>query len=93
VKIFIPTAFNPTSDIPENRIWRPRNIFSQPNTYELRVFDRWGAEVFKSNSPENGWDGTISGSPAPMGVYVYLIKYKSKEDYIKEERGSFTLLR
>lgn len=93
VKVFIPTAFNPNSDIPENRIWRPRNIFSQPNTYELRVFDRWGAEVFTSNAPNNGWDGTINGSPAPMGVYVYLIKYKSKEDYIKEERGSFTLLR
>jgi gliding motility-associated-like protein len=93
VKIFIPNAFNPNSEITENTIWRPRNIFSQPNTYELRVFDRWGNEVFFTNNPNEGWDGTFRGQPSPMGVYVYLVKYKSKEDYAKEERGNFTLIR
>lgn len=93
VKIFIPTAFNPNSDIVENRIWKPRNIFSQPNTFEIHIFDRWGSEVFFSDNPEVGWDGSFKGAPAPMGVYVYFIKYKSKEDFMKEERGSFTLIR
>jgi gliding motility-associated-like protein len=93
VKIFIPNAFNPNSDIPENTVWRPRNIFSQPGTYELRVFDRWGNEVFHTDDPKNGWDGNIRGQQAPMGVYVFFVKYKSKEDFAKEERGSFTLIR
>jgi gliding motility-associated-like protein len=92
-RVFIPSAFNVNSDNPENRVWRPQNIFSQPGTYELKIFDRWGSEVFSTENTQEAWNGTINGNDAPMGVYVYFIKYNSKEDYMQEEKGSLTLIR
>jgi len=37
----------------------------------LRVFDRWGQEVFNTTDPAQSWDGNVNGDPAPAGVYVW----------------------
>jgi gliding motility-associated-like protein len=92
-RIFIPTAFNPNSDIDENRIWRPTNVFARENSYQLIVINRWGDKVFQTTSTSEGWDGTYQGEAQPLGVYTYVIKYRSLEGLPIEERGTFTLLR
>jgi xyloglucan-specific exo-beta-1,4-glucanase len=41
---------------------------------DVRVFNRWGKEVFASKNYNNLWDGTSNGSPLPDGAYYFVIK-------------------
>jgi gliding motility-associated-like protein len=47
-------------------------------TYTLKVFNRWGNEVYKSNNYTNNWDGTssssITGDQLPSGTYFYIVE-------------------
>jgi hypothetical protein len=88
-RMFIPTAFNPSSSHEENTVWKPVNIFAQGDSYTLEVYNRWGSKVFSTASVDEGWDG----GDAPMGVYNYFLRYKSLNGIPIEERGSFTLYR
>lgn len=51
-------------------------------TFEIRVWDRWGVEVFYSNDYTVGWDGKFNGKEAQQGVYYWETKFTSrcKED-------------
>jgi gliding motility-associated-like protein len=57
------------------------------------VYNRWGDKVFYATDQNEAWDGTFQGEPSPMGVYTFLLKYRSLEGVPIEERGSFTLIR
>ncbi len=47
-------------------------------TYTLKVFNRWGNEVFSSNNYTGGWDGTssrsVTGDQLPSGTYFYIVE-------------------
>lgn len=74
-QVFIPNAFTPNGDVPENRKLMVRaSGISMVKSF--RVFNRWGKIVFeKNNFPPNsadfGWDGRVNGKPADPGVYIY----------------------
>ena len=57
--------------------------------YELAIWDRWGNEVFRTNDPEQGWDGAGYSS----SVFVYWSRVKEWGAYAKEYRGHFSMLR
>lgn len=63
------------------------------NNPEIKVFDRYGVEVFKGKKedvlPPNGWDGTYKGEDLPSGDYWYVMTF----DEIKTKTGSFVLKR
>jgi gliding motility-associated-like protein len=68
--INMPNAFAPESP---NAVVRHFGLMNK-NIVKLnyfRVYDRWGKEVFNTTDVMKGWDGTINGNPAPMGVYVW----------------------
>jgi gliding motility-associated-like protein len=92
-RMFVPNAFNPASSQPANRVWRPLNVYAESTSYSLEIFDRWGNKVFTSRDEKQGWDGTIDGVDAPMGVYMYRLKYRSVQEELKDVQGSLTLLR
>lgn len=75
--IYVPNSFTPNGD-GVNDVWGPagRNIAS----LELTVFDRWGAPLFSTEDPANGWDGTAHGEEVMNGVYVWQMKYRFVED-------------
>ena len=91
-RLWVPSAFNPKSDVNENRVWKPQGVFARPDSYTLFIMNRWGQEVFRTNDLNEGWDGKIGDKEAAMGVYTYYMKYRSIEDVPIEERGTFTLL-
>ena len=39
------------------------------------IFNRWGQQIFISNSIDNGWDGKSmqNGNQVPAGIYMYTI--------------------
>ncbi|MDX1446881.1 gliding motility-associated C-terminal domain-containing protein, partial [Lishizhenia sp.] len=50
-----------------------------PNT-SVRVFNRWGSEVYYNEDYQNNWDGTsqnklnVGGNELPEGTYFYIIE-------------------
>jgi gliding motility-associated-like protein len=41
---------------------------------EVKVYNRWGKEVYSNKNYDNLWDGTSNGSPLPEGAYYFIIK-------------------
>jgi len=63
-------------------------------SYTLSVFNRWGDLVFETSDPEINWDGTFANKQLPIGVYVYKLEYKSKNDgSVKNLTGKVTLIK
>lgn len=91
--IFMPNAFNPGSNY--NFALRPvmDTIFSDPASFRLTVFDRWGQQIFETTNMTTGWNGVINGQNAPSGLYIYLLTYKSKLGTAFTKRGTATLIR
>jgi PKD repeat protein len=95
-QVFIPNAFLPLGDIPENRklIVRASGIATVKS---FRVFNRWGKVVFEKNnfppnSPDFGWDGKFNGKPADQGVYVYTVEVICENGTPYFFKGNVTLL-
>lgn len=60
----------------------------------LKIYNRWGAEVYSFTSTEDGWDGQFNGTAAPAGIYFYVLE--GNEPCSNEKRvlaGSFHLIR
>lgn len=73
-RIYIPNAFSPNGD--------GRNDFFEvfPELMDItsmQVFNRWGELVYREESGNPRWDGTVRGRPAPTGTYLYAIRYRN----------------
>lgn len=75
IAFYIPNAFSPYNQDGVNDIFRPYGIGVGlgVNTYSMRVFDRWGHQIFESKDIDDGWDGTYRGRFVAEGVYNYII--------------------
>ncbi|MBS1588159.1 MAG: gliding motility-associated C-terminal domain-containing protein [Bacteroidetes bacterium] len=89
--LFVPTAFTPNGD-GKNDVFRVSNITFQ-KLEEFRVFNRWGQEIFSTNDPKKGWDGSWKGVPQDMGVYQYLIRVAYPDGFVETYKGDVTLIR
>ncbi len=73
----IPNAFTPHST-PANNIFRVKH--ENLKQFKMQIFDRWGVLVFKSEDPEEGWNGNFFGSPCETGVYQVIVEYTACQD-------------
>lgn len=70
--IAIPNAFTPNND---NRNDKFGPLLSCPvSKYSIIIYNRFGELVFKSEDPENPWDGKFNQQELNAGVYYYMIK-------------------
>lgn len=76
IAFWIPNAFTPMNGDGVNDVFKPAGIGIAlgENTYSMRIFDRWGHQVFSSTDIETGWDGKVGGTWANPGVYNYFIE-------------------
>lgn len=91
-KVFVPTAFRPNSDIEANKWFGPSMRFENIQDYDFYILNRWGAMVFRTSDPTEFWDGSFEGETAPLGVYVYYLKYSTENEIGSEEKGTFSLV-
>ncbi len=96
--IKVPQAFTPNGDGINDRF----TVFGDNiDFYEIRIFNRWGEQVYYSNNPDEisqgdlnkGWDGTHRGSQQDTGVYTYFIKAGKGNEKPAERKGNVTLIR
>lgn len=88
--IFIPTAFSPNGD-GLNDIFTSGGEFEE--SFSMEIYDRWGKLLFASQNKVDGWDGTVNGTPAPEGVYVFKIVVVGYDGAVLQRHGSVTLYR
>jgi gliding motility-associated-like protein len=64
-----------------------------PQTYRMRVFDRWGNIVFETTSYTQGWDGKKDGVILQAGTYVWQITFTLPEEEEQKRAGQVSLIR
>jgi gliding motility-associated-like protein len=89
---YAPSGFTPNGN-GKNDVFLPLGIGWDLDNYQLYIYDRWGEEIFKTNSYNKGWDGKVKdGSEmAPLGVYVWLVNVKDKNGELHTYSGRVTL--
>lgn len=71
-QLYMPNAFSPNGDGDNDTFGA---IFDCGVDYQLRIFSKWGDVIFFTDDINTGWDGTVDGKEAPLGVYTYLVSY------------------
>ena len=91
-----PNVFSPNGD-GVNDLFRLR---PDPNYeilgFDLRIFDRWGGQIFQTAELETGWDGYVSNGLAEGATYIYIaeIRYRDQnEEFVRQVSGDVLLLR
>jgi gliding motility-associated-like protein len=90
-QISIPTAFTPNAD-GLNDIFRIEESQNFTLT-SLRIFNRWGEEVFITTDITQGWDGHYKGQRQPIGGYAFLVLGVDAAQKPVAVKGSVTLIR
>ncbi|PSR01421.1 MAG: hypothetical protein BRD50_08885, partial [Bacteroidetes bacterium SW_11_45_7] len=81
--------FTPNGDGKNDR-WRIGKVLNYDNI-EVRIFNRWGNEVYSSSNYQNDWRGQDnSGNELNDGTYYYVIRFRGAD---KVYKGSVTILR
>ncbi len=88
-ELLIPNAFSPNMDGINDLFLIADSFVSEK--FELRVFDRWGNQVFFTANMEQGWDGTLNGTILPMGNYAYYCEFMCG-NVLKQQKGNVFLL-
>lgn len=87
-KIHVPNAFTPNND-GKNDTWKIPylEVFDDCT---VRVFSRWGEQVFSSRGYNHPWNGTYKGVALPAGAYTWIIDYKNGQP---PQKGIVMLIR
>lgn len=88
--IYFATAFTPNGD-GINDIFEIKGTFFQQ--FSIRIFNRWGKEVFMSQSIDQSWDGFAKGQPVPEGVYAFIVGFEDFAGNVLQKSGTVTVIR
>ncbi len=91
--IFIPDAFTPNEDGLNDYLKVVKSSDYVVN--EFVVYDRWGKEVYHSNSDNSAWDGKLNNTPLDGGTYFYYAVVSCVNNGLKNQilKGSSILVR
>ena len=87
--LIIPNTFTPNGD-DYNDTWVIGNLDLYPDAV-VKVFNKWGNEVYDTFVPYTAWDGTHRGNPLPSEVYYYIIVLNNEEE--NKYAGTITIIR
>ena len=90
--IVIPNGFTPNGD-GDNEWFTIYN--HNINTYDLRIYNRWGEVIFQSLDPNVFWDGTYRDEKMPIGTYPWTLIYSGFGVYDTkvEKHGKVSVVR
>ncbi|MGV3637701.1 MAG: PKD domain-containing protein [Flavobacteriales bacterium] len=86
--VYAPNCFTPNGDRINDEFGVVTTV-TDPEAFQLSIFDRWGRLIHTTTDPYRGWDGTGIAT----GVYSWQVSLKDREGKRQERRGHVTLLR
>jgi gliding motility-associated-like protein len=88
--VYVPNTFTPDK-------MRFNNTFFASTfgiqSLSVKVYNRWGEEIFSSDELNFQWDGTSNGKPVQDGTYVWVIKYISNSGVEDQLIGHVNIIR
>lgn len=88
--IFLPNFFSPNDD-GNNDFWC---LFSDAiQSIDLKVFNRWGEQVFATTDIKQCWDGYYRGEKVEPGLYVYVVRFSFIDETWTQREGSVFVYR
>ncbi len=96
-RVFLPNSFNPNS-IYGNEIFKVKTLTANLIDFQMYIYTKWGQKIFTTTDNNLGWDGTINGELAPVGVYIWVVKYSDFDESDEAgtaviKKGTVTLVR
>ncbi len=90
----IPDAFTPNGDGINDVLAPVVAEGCNMQTFNFRVYNRFGQLVFTGIRPGQGWDGYFKNRPAETGTYMYYLEYKDRYSGSSVQlKGDLTLMR
>ena len=71
LNLYVPNSFTPNND-GKNDVFKWEVTGSKHA--EMRIFNRWGEEIFNAQDPTEYWDGSYTGETVRDGVYIWQVK-------------------
>lgn len=93
--VYIPNVFSPNNDGINDKFSPLTGVTCELSNYLLRIYDRWGALVFESRNPEEGWDGTFQSKVIAASSYVWQLSYQviqNEEMIYNDKIGTVSIL-
>jgi gliding motility-associated-like protein len=90
--IYVPNAFTPNED-GKNDIFFVQSGRIIPESFEMRIFTRWGQQIYFSDDLYKGWDGKYNDINANCDTYVYEIRFMDETYKTHRVTGTITLIR
>lgn len=88
-KAIFPSAFSPNNDGINDFFGAST---SQPANVTLQIYNRWGQQVFSTNSSET-WNGKYQNTESEIGVYAYFATIIFANGITQNYKGNTTLIR
>lgn len=89
-----PKAFTPDKQGPtENETFKVFVTVEFIDSFEMKIFNRWGEMIFSTTDLLKGWNGEFNGQPQPEGTYTFTATLKDKTGKSHKRDGSVVLLR
>jgi PKD repeat protein len=87
-------AFNPNSDIPENRTFMPIGLGIDPSHFHMIIFDRFGNKLYETFDVYRPWNGDANGKKADAGeTYSWIVIYRDINGQERRESGTVTIVK
>lgn len=91
ITLYVPSGFSPNADGVNDRWCVGHKLLTQ---FQVKVFNRWGAEVCTAANPDFEWDGRdAQGQLLPEGGYAYVVQALDIHGNLVEKAGTITILR
>ena len=89
--LHIPNAFTPNGDGVNDVFYVVP--YGMKDLVSLRIYNRWGEQVFFSGEFNYGWDGIYKGLMSEAGVYPYVVWAQTWTGQLKRYEGMVVLVR
>jgi gliding motility-associated-like protein len=91
VNILVPKSFTPNGDGINDKLFP---YLTGIKTFQYyKVYNRFGKLMFETRNYDEGWDGSVGGTPQPMAIYIWVAAGIGTDGTLVEKRGETLLLR
>jgi gliding motility-associated-like protein len=91
--VYVPNAFTPNADEHNEHFIPIIGTSKEIVRSNFSIFDRWGEEIFSTQTIGQGWDGKIKGTLVKPDVYIWIFQFRVDEEETKLLQGVVNVIR